>query len=78
MSAPAAPLSLRALLPLLPALALFGCRQDIGLAQAGYMGDDVVDLPVLRACGFSATVAGGHDEVRGRLDHVTPDRGGDG
>ena len=29
--------------------------RGIGLAQAGYMGDDVVDLPVLRACGFSAT-----------------------
>lgn len=25
-------------------------------AQAGYMGDDVVDLPVLRRCGFAATV----------------------
>jgi hypothetical protein len=34
MSAPVAPLSLRALLPLLPALALFGCRQDIGLTQS--------------------------------------------
>jgi 3-deoxy-D-manno-octulosonate 8-phosphate phosphatase (KDO 8-P phosphatase) len=40
------------------------------------MGDDVVDLPVLRACGFSATVADGHDEVQGprRLRH--PRKGG--
>ena len=32
--------------------------------RAGYMGDDIVDLPVLRACGFSASVADGHRELR--------------
>ena len=52
--------------------------RGIGLAQAGYMGDDVVDLPVLRACGFSATVADGHDEVKARVDHVTRYGGGRG
>ena len=35
------------------------------------MGDDVVDLPVLRACGFSATVADGHGEVLARVDYVS-------
>ena len=35
------------------------------------MGDDVVDLPVLLACGFSATVANGHIEVIKRVDYVT-------
>lgn len=38
--------------------------------QAGYMGDDVVDLPLLRACGFSATVAEGHDLVKSHADYV--------
>ena len=32
----------------------------IGANEAGYMGDDVVDLPVMRALGFSATTADGH------------------
>ena len=41
------------------------------LARLGYMGDDVVDLPVLRACGFSATVADGHGEVLARVDYVS-------
>lgn len=36
-------------------------RADLDFAQSGYMGDDVVDLPLLRACGFSATVADGHE-----------------
>ena len=52
--------------------------RGIGLVQVGYMGDDVVDLPILRACGFSATVADGHDEVKARVDHVTKRGGGRG
>lgn len=52
--------------------------RGIGLAQAGYMGDDVVDLPILRACGFSATVADGHDEVKARVDYVARHGGGRG
>jgi 3-deoxy-D-manno-octulosonate 8-phosphate phosphatase (KDO 8-P phosphatase) len=36
--------------------------------QAGYMGDDVVDLPVLRLCGFSATPVNGHDFVKQHVD----------
>lgn len=44
--------------------------QGMTLAEAGYMGDDIVDLPVLRACGFSATVPDGHALVRRQVDHV--------
>jgi 3-deoxy-D-manno-octulosonate 8-phosphate phosphatase (KDO 8-P phosphatase) len=44
--------------------------QGIELAEAGYMGDDIVDLPVLRACGFSATVPDGHALVRRQVDYV--------
>lgn len=53
-------------------------QRGIGLAQTGYMGDDVVDLPVLRACGFSATVADGHGEVLARVDYVAGKGGGRG
>ena len=38
---------------------------------AGYMGDDVVDLPVLRACGFSATVPDGHELVKRHVNYVS-------
>ncbi len=46
--------------------------------QAGYMGDDVVDLPLLRACGFSATVADAHSQLLDRVDHVCLHNGGHG
>lgn len=46
--------------------------QERGLTptQAGYMGDDVVDLPILRLCGFSATPVDGHDFVKQHVDFV--------
>jgi 3-deoxy-D-manno-octulosonate 8-phosphate phosphatase (KDO 8-P phosphatase) len=38
---------------------------QIGLSaqEAGYMGDDVVDLTVMRTCGFAATVQDAHPLV---------------
>jgi len=59
-------------------MAELAARRGIELAQAGYMGDDVVDLPILRACGFSAAVADAHDEVRARVDYVARLGGGRG
>ncbi len=53
------------------ALAELAGALGVDLAQAGYMGDDVVDLPVLRACGFSATVPDGHPLVRSAADYVS-------
>lgn len=44
--------------------------EQLDFAQAGYMGDDVVDLGVMEACGFSATVADCHDTVRKIADYV--------
>lgn len=53
--------------------ALVGLAREAGLdlAQTGYMGDDVVDLPVLRACGFSASVPDGHPLVRRHVHYVS-------
>lgn len=58
-------------------LALLG-QLGLAPAQAGYMGDDVVDLPILRACGFSATVGDGHPFVQRHVDYVTRRPGGRG
>jgi len=54
--------------------------QQLGLAPeaGGYMGDDVVDLPVLRLCGFSATVADGHPFVKQHVDYTAHKPGGRG
>jgi 3-deoxy-D-manno-octulosonate 8-phosphate phosphatase (KDO 8-P phosphatase) len=40
--------------------------ERLGLAQdaAGYMGDDLVDIPILRRCGFACAIPGAPEEVR--------------
>ncbi|MCE1241651.1 phenylphosphate carboxylase subunit delta [Oryzomicrobium sp.] len=53
-------------------------RRGLTFAEAGYMGDDVVDLPVMRACGFSATPANGHAVVKQYATLTTQLKGGEG
>ncbi|THF61723.1 KdsC family phosphatase [Pseudothauera rhizosphaerae] len=53
-------------------------QRGLAREQAGYMGDDVVDLPILRACGFAATPADGHGFVRRHVDYVARHNGGRG
>ena len=42
----------------------------VDAADCGYMGDEVVDLPLLRAVGFSAAPPEAPDEVRGAVHYV--------
>jgi 3-deoxy-D-manno-octulosonate 8-phosphate phosphatase (KDO 8-P phosphatase) len=44
----------------------------LGLAphDAGFMGDDLVDVPVLLRCGFACTVQEAPEEVRKRVHYV--------
>jgi 3-deoxy-D-manno-octulosonate 8-phosphate phosphatase (KDO 8-P phosphatase) len=46
---------------------------ELGLdpAETAYMGDDVVDLPVLRRCGLSLAVPEAHELVLRQVDYVT-------
>ena len=43
-----------------------------------YMGDDLLDLPVLRRAGLSAAPADAAEEVRGAVDWVSRSTGGRG
>jgi len=43
-----------------------------------YMGDDIIDIPVLRQVGFSAAVADAVDVVKKSVDYVTKNKGGHG
>lgn len=47
-------------------------------AEVAYVGDDVVDLPVLRRVGFAATVADAVDEVKPFVHYVASRPGGKG
>jgi 3-deoxy-D-manno-octulosonate 8-phosphate phosphatase (KDO 8-P phosphatase) len=43
---------------------------NVNAEDCGYMGDEVVDLPLLRAVGFSAAPPEAPDEVRGSVHYV--------
>ena len=51
-----------------------------GLAtnQTAYVGDDVIDLPILKRVGFSVAVSDAVTEVKERVDYVTEAQGGRG
>lgn len=51
---------------------------DLSADAAGYMGDDIVDLPVMSACGFSATPGDGHALVQCHAALTTVRGGGRG
>lgn len=53
-------------------------KQSRGLsdAQIAYVGDDVVDLPVLRRAGAAFVVADGWPGLRADADYITITRGG--
>ena len=53
-------------------------RQNLKDDQIAYMGDDIIDLPLLEAVGLSATVADGWTDVRSVVDFVTAAPGGRG
>ncbi|HEY6773235.1 MAG TPA: HAD hydrolase family protein, partial [Oxalicibacterium sp.] len=51
---------------------------ETGIAPeaCGFVGDDLIDLPILSRVGFAASVPGGHPEVRSRVHYVTQAGGG--
>jgi 3-deoxy-D-manno-octulosonate 8-phosphate phosphatase (KDO 8-P phosphatase) len=54
--------------------------RDAGVdaAQAGFIGDDLPDLPVLARAGFAATVADARDEVKAAAHWIAGQAGGRG
>ena len=57
-----------------------GLLKRLGFApgETANMGDDLVDLPVLTRCGFSATVPEAPEEVRKRVHYVASSPAGGG
>ena len=51
---------------------------DIPENKTAYIGDDLVDLPIMSRCGFAISVADAMDEVRARADLITERSGGRG
>jgi len=53
-------------------------KEKITAAEACFVGDDVIDLPVMWNCGLAIAVANARDEVKKDAHYVTTHRGGDG
>jgi 3-deoxy-D-manno-octulosonate 8-phosphate phosphatase (KDO 8-P phosphatase) len=53
-------------------------EEKISPSEAAFVGDDVIDLPVMRHCGFAVAVANARAEVKHDAHYVTPHSGGDG
>ncbi len=53
---------------------------DLGVAaeHVAYIGDDIIDLPAIRAAGLGATVADGHASVQAEADFIAKRAGGQG
>jgi len=53
-------------------------QEGLSSQEAGFVGDDVIDLPVMRNCGFAVAVANARDEVKREAHYVTRHAGGNG
>jgi 3-deoxy-D-manno-octulosonate 8-phosphate phosphatase (KDO 8-P phosphatase) len=51
-------------------------RVGVSLEEIAYVGDDVIDLPAMRACGLAVAVANARDRVKAEAHYVTPNKGG--
>ena len=51
-------------------------KEGVTLEEIAYVGDDVVDLPVLRQCGFAVAVANAREQVKAEAHYVTAHAGG--
>jgi 3-deoxy-D-manno-octulosonate 8-phosphate phosphatase (KDO 8-P phosphatase) len=53
-------------------------KEGLRAEQAAYVGDDVIDLPVMRNCGLAVAVANARAEVKDEAHYVTEHQGGHG
>lgn len=51
---------------------------EIEFNDVAFMGDDLIDLPAMRACGYALAPKNAVDEVKNAADWVSEKEGGDG
>jgi 3-deoxy-D-manno-octulosonate 8-phosphate phosphatase (KDO 8-P phosphatase) len=52
--------------------------EGVALDEIAYVGDDVIDLPVMREVGLAVAVANARSQVKAEAHFVTPNAGGQG
>jgi 3-deoxy-D-manno-octulosonate 8-phosphate phosphatase (KDO 8-P phosphatase) len=53
-------------------------RANVTLDEIAYVGDDIVDLPVMRVCGLAIATANARPQVKAAAHYTTPLPGGQG
>lgn len=53
-------------------------KEGITAEEVAYVGDDIIDLPVMRLCGLAMSVPNARKEVKAAAHFVTDHAGGDG
>lgn len=53
-------------------------KEGVTLEEIAYVGDDVIDLPAMRAVGLAVAVANARERVKAEAHYVTPHSGGQG
>lgn len=51
-------------------------RAGITIDELAYVGDDIIDLPVMRACGLAIATANARDQVKAIAHYTTSNSGG--
>lgn len=53
-------------------------KDGLELEEIAYVGDDIIDLPVMRVCGLAVAVATAREQVKSAAHFITPNPGGHG
>ena len=53
-------------------------QEKVTLEEIAFVGDDIIDLPVLRECGLAIAVANARPQVKAAAHWITPSPGGHG
>jgi len=53
-------------------------KEGVSLDEIAYVGDDVIDLPVMREVGLAVAVANAREQVKSKAHYVTAHAGGEG
>jgi 3-deoxy-D-manno-octulosonate 8-phosphate phosphatase (KDO 8-P phosphatase) len=53
-------------------------KTGYSIDELAYVGDDIIDLPVMRQCGLSIATANARQQVKDVAHYITPNAGGQG
>ena len=53
-------------------------KENLRADEVAYVGDDIIDLPIMRNCGLAIAVRNAREEVKDESHYITDHEGGKG